>query len=272
MSAAVGGGRKAESAITTCSDRRRRRRGRRGIVLAGWPGGRSGSSVGSPVGTAGERAAEEARAPQAEAPGVSAPRVTPMRTPSTISGPGPASSTNGGSSSGKPSCPPVTPSRLAKAARSRAQAAHVVGAAPRPHHSEAGRRLEGADQHGAAQRPGAAHQVQAPMKAASVDVGVPRRAEHRGVARRRAAYLCEPDRQGRRPRSRRSRRRRRRRAAGRRSGHAPPRRRRERRTPAAGRPEEHRPHASLGATPAPSVAPSARASRSAWSATMVLSR
>ena len=78
--------------------------------------------------------------------------------------------------------------RLADPARARAQEPHVVEPPAPPHLTEPVRRLERADQDGVGDALGLADEVDAPVDPVrAVDVGVPRRPEHRGVSRRQAA-------------------------------------------------------------------------------------
>src|SRR4051794_41378579 len=75
--------------------------------------------------------------------------------------------------------------RLAELAGPRAERARILDAAPAPHRLEARRRLDRPDQHGAGAALRLADEVQAPMDAVgAVDIGVARRAEHHGIARR----------------------------------------------------------------------------------------
>ena len=77
--------------------------------------------------------------------------------------------------------------RLAEPRRAAGQVEHVLHAAPRVHQRQAIERLDGADQDGAAQADVFRHAVEAPPGVDHIDVGVPRRAEHRRVAPRHSA-------------------------------------------------------------------------------------
>ena len=168
-----------------------------------------------------ESAAEEARAGEAVAPRA----LGGFREPDPRAGHelGTASrrgrSSNGGSSSGSPSCSRVTPSawqrRPGPEQRSRGSSTprrRRISSSPRVG-------LERAHEHRARGPFRLADEVQAPVHAVgAVDVGVAGRAEHRGVPGGAAAVAVRrADRRARRPRPRRSARRHRRRGARRRS-------------------------------------------------------
>src|SRR5215213_1972392 len=75
--------------------------------------------------------------------------------------------------------------RLAELAGARAERARILDPAPAPHRLDPHRRLERPDQHGAGAALRLADEVQAPVDAVgAVDIGVARRPEHHGVARR----------------------------------------------------------------------------------------
>ena len=116
--------------------------------------------------------------------GCSTAFVMPMRGPRTISGsPSRARSSNGDSSSARPSCSRVIAERLAQPPRPGAEQPLVPDPAPRAHHVEPLRRLERADQHRIRDADVLADEVQAPVDPVrAVDVRVPGRAEHRRVA------------------------------------------------------------------------------------------
>ena len=85
-----------------------------------------------------------------------------------------ASSSNGGSSSGSPSCSRVTAERLAEPARPGAEQPRVVEAATLAHHRRARGRLERPDQHGGGAPLLLADEVQAPVDPVrAVDVRLP---------------------------------------------------------------------------------------------------
>ncbi len=143
----------------------------------------------------------------------------PIRVPVTIStARARGASSNGGSSSGRPSCSPRHAERLAEPARPGAE--ERGSSTPRRSRisSSPSRRLERAHEHGARDAFVPTNDVQAPVDAVrAVDVGVRRR---RGTSRRCGPCAgcrsrAQRDPRGRRPRPRRSPRRRRRRSSSR---------------------------------------------------------